>query len=206
MGFLACNNSKEHTFFDFEHHPANSIPEDWSNHFWGAGSADWKVLDDNGNKVFAQLQSENPRAHFNLAVYDNIKAADVELSVKFRAVKGDIDQGGGFIWRYIDESNHYIVRANPLENNVVLYKMKEGERTDLPLVDKGKTYGIEVEPMGSDWHTLKLKARGDLFTVFLDDKQLFQVKDSTFTAPGKIGLWTKADAVTYFDDLTVKYK
>ncbi len=202
--FVSCGSSGNGNLkFDFEAEMLNTAPTGWSSHFWGPGATDWEVADDGGNKVFAQLRSDNPRAHFNMAVYDSLKAADVGLSVKFRAVKGSIDQGGGFLWRYIDESNHYIVRANPLEDNVVLYKMEYGERTDLSLIGKGKTYGVKVEPMGSDWHTLGLTAEGNLFTVFLDGRQLFQVNDSTFTDAGKIGLWTKADAVTYFDDLQI---
>lgn len=71
------------------------------------------------------------------------------------------------------------------------------------MVDKGKTYGMEVAPMGSSWHTLKLSANGEMFTVYFDDQELFKVEDNTFTNVGKVGLWTKADAVTYFDDLEI---
>jgi len=87
---------------------------------------------------------------------------------------------------------------------VVLYKMENGVRTDLPLVGVGRTYGVKVDPMGNDWHTLELRAEGDLFTVGLDNRELFQVRDTTFTEPGRVGLWTKADAVTQFDDFQVQ--
>ena len=100
--------------------------------------------------------------------------------------EGKRDQGGGFVWRFIDANNHYIVRANPLENNVVPYKMEYGERTDLPLVGKGRTYGVDVDPLGLDWNILRLTVVDDLFTVFLNDKQLFQVKDKTFKNDRKI--------------------
>ena len=116
---------------------------------------------------------------------------------------GGMDQGGGFVWRFTDADNYYVVRANPLEDNVVLYKVVKGKRTDLPLVDKGKTYGIEVEPLGNDWNTLKLTVKDNLFTVYLNDKELFQEMDETFIQAGKVGLWTKADAVTYFDDFEI---
>ncbi|RLD68721.1 MAG: hypothetical protein DRI95_02115 [Bacteroidetes bacterium] len=82
--------------------------------------------------------------------------------------------------------------------------MEKGIRTDLPLIGKGKTYGVEVEPLGDDWNTLKLTVKDDLFTVYLNDKEIFQVSDKTFPDVGKIGLWTKADAVTYFDDFQIK--
>jgi hypothetical protein len=121
-----------------------------------------------------------------------------------KGVAGKMDQGGGFVWRFIDADNYYVVRANPLEDNVVLYKVENGKRTDLPLVGKGKTYGMKVDPLGHDWNTLTLTVKDNIFTVFLNDKELFKVKDDTFTKPGKIGLWTKADAVTYFDDLRIR--
>ena len=82
--------------------------------------------------------------------------------------------------------------------------MENGERTDLPLVGKGKTYGVDVEPLGLGWNNLKLTVVDNLFTVYLNDKQLFQVEDETFPNAGKVGLWTKADAVTYFDNFQVK--
>jgi len=177
----------------------------WSQYFTGKGKAtDWKIVDDEGNKVLAQLSEDNPNYHFNVAVYDEFEAKNVELIVRLKGVNGKMDQGGGFVWRFTDADNYYVVRANPLEDNVVLYKVVNGKRTDLPLVGKGKTYGVEVEPLGDGWNTLKLTVKDNLFTVYLNDKQIFEVNDDTFTNSGKIGLWTKADAVTYFDDFQIK--
>jgi hypothetical protein len=127
------------------------------------------------------------------------------MEVKIKGVDGRKDQGGGFIWRFTDKNNYYVVRENPLENNVVLYKVKNGKRTDLPILGKGRTYGVDVNPLGNDWYTLKIKVNDDLFTVYLNGKELFKVKDNTFTNAGKIGLWTKADAVSFFDDLKIQY-
>jgi hypothetical protein len=95
------------------------------------------------------------------------------------------------------------VRENPLEDNVVLYKVEKGVRTDLPLVGKGKTYGMDVPKLGHGWNTLELTVEDDLFTVYLNGKELYKVKDSTFTGKGKVGFWTKADAVSYFDDFEI---
>ena len=194
------------TIFNFEHYEIGKLPKDWSEYFTGRGEkTEWKIVDDNGNKVLAQLSQGSRNYHFNDVVFNNFKAKNVELSVKMKGVKGKMDQGGGFIWRFIDKDNYYVVRANPLEDNVVLYKVKNGKRTDLPILGKGRTYGLDVEPLGNNWNTLKLKVVNDLFTVFLNGKQLFQVKDTTFTEAGKIGLWTKADAVSYFDDFEIKF-
>jgi hypothetical protein len=202
VAFSQSNATKK--VFDFENYQVNQLPSGWSQYHAGAGASNWKVIDDNGNKVLAQLQSDNGGGSiFNIVVNDAITAKDMLLAVRLKGVTGKRDQGGGFIWRLIDEKNYYIVRANPLEDNVVLYKVEKGIRTDLPLVDKGKTYGVPVAKLGNGWNTLKLEVKGDLFTVYLNNKELFKVKDSTFPNAGKIGLWTKADAVTYFDDYEV---
>ncbi len=192
------------TLLDFENYESGRLPDGWSQYYAGKGGTDWKVVDDHGNKVLAQLYSDNPNGHFNIIVNDAISKKDMTLSVRLKGVTGHHDQGGGLIWRFTDKNNYYVVRANPLENNVVLYKVEQGKRTDLPLVGKGRTYGVDVLDLGKIWHTLKLTVKGNLFTVYLDDKELFRVEDSTFPGAGKIGLWSKADAVSYFDDYLIE--
>lgn len=190
--------------FDFENYVSAQLPDGWSQYYTGPGGTDWKVVDDNGNKVLAQLYSDNPNGHFNIIVNDALSMKDMTLSVRIKGVTGEHDKGGGFIWRFTDKDNYYVVRSNPEEDNMVLYKVEKGKRTDLPLVDKGRTYGVDVPPLGDTWHTMKLTVKDDLFTIYLDDKELFKVQDTTFPLAGKIGLWTKADAVTYFDDFEVQ--
>ncbi len=192
------------TGFDFENYVSGQLPEGWSQYYTGPGGTDWKVMDDQGNKVLAQLYSDNPNGHFNIIVNEALSMKDMTLSVRIKGVTGEHDKGGGFIWRFADKDNYYVVRSNPEEDNMVLYKVENGKRTDLPLVDKGRTYGVDVPPLGDSWHTMKLTVKDDLFTVYLDDKELFKVQDSTFPLAGKIGLWTKADAVTYFDDFEIE--
>jgi len=224
--FLGCNNAEtngektaatnkdqpqkvvrsfsQDTTFTFENHPTGKLPSGWSQYFTGRGNGtEWKIVDDKGNKVLAQLSNDNPNYHFNEIIYDGFTAKNVELRVKLKGVKGRMDQGGGFVWRFTDRNNYYVVRANPLENNVVMYKVENGNRTDLPLVGKGRTYGTDVEELGNGWNNLRLTVRDSLFTVYLNGKQLFQVIDKTFENAGKVGLWTKADAVSYFDNFEV---
>ena len=192
------------TTITFSSDKIGNIPIDWSQYFTGKGkSTSWKVLDDNGNNVLAQISHDHPNYHFNEIVFNGISIKDVELEVKIKGVDGKMDQGGGFIWRFADANNYYVVRANPLENNIVLYKVEDGIRTDLPLIGLGKTYGVDVAPLGNGWNTLGLVVLDDIFTVYLNSEQIFQVSDKSFTNAGKIGLWTKADAVTYFDDLKI---
>ncbi len=192
------------TTFDFENYEAGKIPSGWTEYFTGKGDrTEWKIVDDAGNKVLAQLSKDNPNYHFNEVVYDGLELKNVELKVRIKGVTGNKDQGGGFVWRFTDKDNYYVVRENPLEDNVVLYKVEKGKRTDLPLVGKGKTYGVKTKTLGNGWNTLKLTVKDNLFTVYLNDEELFQVEDETFPGSGKIGLWTKADAVSYFDNLEV---
>jgi hypothetical protein len=190
--------------FNFENYEAGKLPDDWSQYATGKKlETEWKIVDDEGNKVMAQLSGDNPNYHFNEVVYNGLEAKNVKLKVRIKGVAGHKDQGGGFVWRFKDANNYYVVRENPLEDNVVLYKVEKGVRTDLPLVGKGKTYGMSVPKLGNGWNTLELTVEDDLFTVYLNGKELYKVKDSTFTGKGKVGFWTKADAVSYFDDFEI---
>lgn len=197
-------NPVEKTMFDFEGYTPGELPDDWSEYYTGSGGTEWKIAEDDGNNLMAQLYSDNPNRHFNVVVNNDIVAKDMVLAVQLKGVTGRHDQGGGLVWRFTDKNNYYVVRANPLEDNVVLYKVEDGRRSDLPLAGKGRTYGVDVPPLGNDWNSLKLVVKEDLFSVFLNGKDLFIVQDSTFTEPGKVGLWSKADAVTYFDDFDIE--
>ncbi len=182
----------------FEGDEMNKLPTGWS-----APVGNWSIANDNGNKVLYQ-SAANSDGTFNIAVYDGAVYTDMEMSLRIKAISGKGDQGGGLVWRYLDKSNYYTVRENPLEDNVVLYKVENGKRTDLPLIGKGLTYGTSVPKLGNGWNNLKVVVKADLFVVYLNDKEIFQVKDHTFTKPGLIGVWSKADAASYFDDLTVQ--
>ena len=156
--------------------------------------------------VVAQTDADPVSYRFPLCVFDGFVATDVDVSVKYKPVSGSEDQAAGLVWRYRDPNNYYIVRANAKENNVVLYKVENGVRTDLPLVGKGRTYGMKAEIPSGQWSVLRVVANGPLFEVFSNGVKLFEVKDATFTGPGQVGLWTKADSVTLFDDLTFSGK
>jgi len=138
-----------------------------------------------------------------VCVLDGHGAVDLDLSVRFKPVSGAGDQAAGLVWRYQDKDNYYIVRANALENNVVPYKVENGRRIDLPLKGEGRTYGKKTPVPKNQWSELRVTAKGTLFTVYLNGQKLYEVEDGTFSEAGKVGLWTKADSVTYFDDLKV---
>ncbi len=163
----------------------------------------WVVQEEGGNKFLAQTDADSTRSRFPVAVVEDITATDVDLSVRFKPVSGRVDQAAGLVWRYKDEDNYYIVRANALEGNVVLYKVEKGKRTDLPLKGEGRTYGKKTEVPSGKWSTLRVVATGPRFEVYFNGTKLYEVEDSTFTQGGRVGVWTKADSVTRFDDLTV---
>jgi hypothetical protein len=168
----------------------------------------WRVKDEptapSPRNVLAQTDDDGTSYRFPVCVVDGLTAADLDLSVRFKPVSGAGDQAAGLVWRYRDKDNYYIVRANALENNVVLYKVEKGKRTDLDPKGSGPfAYGKKVRVPSGTWSTLRVVARGPLFEAYLDGQKLFEVEDSTFTSPGQVGVWTKADSVTHFDDLKV---
>jgi hypothetical protein len=166
----------------------------------------WVVQEEGTNKFLAQTDADSTRSRFPVAVLADMTAADVDLAVRVKPVSGRVDQAAGLVWRYQDEDNYYIVRANALENNVVLYKVESGKRTDLPLKGEGRTYGKKAQVPAGQWSTLRVVAAGPRFEVHFNGTKLYEVEDTTFTQAGKVGVWTKADSVTQFDDLTVVTK
>jgi hypothetical protein len=124
------------------------------------------------------------------------------VEVRFRPVGGREDQAGGIVWRWQDANNYYIARANALENNVVAYKMVKGKRTDLKPVGAGSgAYGVKAAVTPNAWHTLRIDFKGQDFIVRFDrDVATFTVRDDTLKQPGRVGVWSKADSITEFEE------
>lgn len=194
---------------DFENMETGSSPVGFSIALTGKGGPATWVIEEHDvvtgtSKVVVQTSSEHTNYRFPLCVYDDFNATNVELSVRFRPVSGQIDQAAGLVWRYQDPNNYYVVRANALEDNVVLYKMEDGKRSDLKPVGSGVfAYGKKAPVPQNRWSTLRVVVMDDKFAVWLNGEHLFDVRDQTIQGPGQIGLWTKADSVTSFDDLTI---
>ena len=163
----------------------------------------WVVQAEGTNQYLAQTNADATRSRYPVAVANDVSAADVDVSVRFRPVSGRVDQAAGLVWRFQDEDNYYLVRANALEDNVVLYKVERGRRTDLPVKGQGRTYGKAAQVPAAQWSTLRVVANGPRFEVFFNGGKLYEVEDATFAAAGRVGVWTKADSVTHFDDLTI---
>ena len=198
--------------FTFEKDAPGTVPAGFLSLLGGQGEAGvWAVeIDDSaarGSRVVTQTNTENTSYRFPLLIENSILATDVDLKVRFKAVAGKLDQAAGLVWRFADTNNYYVVRANALEDNVVLYRVKNGKREDLkPTGDGATAYGRKVSVPAGHWHTLAVTVRGNRFTVFFNGLELFVVEDETFAGPGRIGLWTKADSMTRFDDLEVEVR
>jgi hypothetical protein len=131
-----------------------------------------------------------------MAVATHATYRDPEISVQFKAISGRVDQAGGLVFRYQDANNYYLVRANALEDNVRLYRVVQGQRTQFA--------GSNAQVTANAWHTLKVVCSGNQIEAYFDGQKLISARDDTFREPGLVGVWTKADSVTYFDDLEVR--
>lgn len=148
-----------------------------------------------GANVLAQTDADATDGRFPVAFADEPVVRDVDLSVRCKPVSGGVDQACGMVFRLKDANNYYVTRANALENNVRLYFVKDGRRQQIA------TWNIKVA--SGAWHEYRVVAQGDHFEVYWDGVKGLDHHDKTFGDAGKIGLWTKADSVTWFDDLRV---
>jgi len=168
---------------------------------WRTGEGDpaeWTVVSDvsaEGGRAIAQVSKDKTGYRFPLAIYKPFSSRDVEVSVRFKPVAGTVDQAGGIAVRLQTPGDYYVVRANALEDNMRFYRVVRGQRQQLAGAD------IKVAP--AVWHMLALRADGDHFSISYDGKTLFTAGDDTFTGPGKVALWTKADSVTHFDTIAI---
>jgi len=164
----------------------------------GKAPAKWAIQADptapSKPNVLRLLETRNTGHTYNLLVFDHTSLRDLDLRVALKANSGEEDQGGGLIWRCKDENNYYICRLNPLESNFRVYKVEGGKRTQFK--------SAEVRARAGQWYTIRVVMIGDDIHCDLDGKELLTAKDATFKDAGKIGLWTKADAASSFDDLT----
>jgi len=190
----------EATVYSFDEEPEGTLPAGWTAAKTGEGpGSDWKIVayDAGGQmgRALAQTSSEGPSSLFNICVRKDVKCVDFDLSVRVKAINGVHDRGGGLVWRYRDANNYYVARWNPLEDNFRVYHVVNSKRTQLANAD------IKLPP--DAWHTIRAVLRGNHIQCYLDGNLLLDVTDDTIKDAGAIGLWSKADAVTWFDDLAV---
>lgn len=164
----------------------------------GGAEGQWLVRADPDkpeNHLLVQESADPTDYRFPVAIVHDGEYRDLTLSVRARALSGKVDQGFGLVWRYRDANNYYLARCNADEDNCTIYHVIGGHRN--AFLDKS------VRVATKTWHALKVAASGDHFTVWFDGQAVLDAHDGTFKEPGRVGLWTKADSVIQFDDLTV---
>jgi hypothetical protein len=184
--------------YNFDADSAGQLPGKFHAARTGSGAeSKWVVMSDptapSKPNVVAQTSTDQTDYRFPLLIADEGSFQDLDLSVKFKAVSGSIDRAGGLVFRLKDPNNYYIVRANALENNYRLYHVVNGRRSQLA--------GANLKVTSGEWHELRVEAAGNKIICYYDGNKKIEATDDTFKDAGKVGLWTKADSVTYFDDL-----
>lgn len=186
---------------DFEDATSGQLPAGVASALTGRGGpVKWSVIEDAtapaGPRVLAQTSADRTDDRFPLVIFEAPVVANVAVAVRFKAVAGTVDRAAGIALRLGDANNYYVVRANALEDNVRLYTVVAGQRRQFA--------GADTRVASGTWHQLGIEARGSRLDVFFNGRRLFGATDTTFAAAGRVALWTKADSVTYFDDLTIR--
>lgn len=186
---VSAQNSTD-AAFNFDNEVAGQLPTDWR-----AATSTWMIASDGTNKAMKQT-AKNEGDRFNICVQNKLKYQNFEMEVRIKALEGEEDQGGGLVWRYIDAKNYYIARANPLENNYRVYKVVNGNRKQIQSAD--------VKMKTGEWFTLKVVMNGSKIDCYYNGDKLLSLTDDSYKNAGSVGFWSKADAVSLFDDLKIK--
>jgi hypothetical protein len=184
----------------FDSVEAGRLPSGFSTALTGdGGPVSWVVREDatapGGRKALVQESAEDANYRFPVCIYEKTVARDVAVQVNYKAISGKVDQAGGIVLRYTP-GNYYIARANALEDNVILFKMVGGKRS--------KIAEATVKVTAGRWHTLRFEAKGTRLKIAFDGQVVIETDDRTFIHPGKVGLWTKADSVSAFNNLKIE--
>ncbi len=178
----------------FDNDVAGSLPAGWVAGVTGRGAARWTVEPDPSAPSQPNVLKQSGRGDFPWCVRRDAALADGYVEVKFKPLSGREDQAGGVVWRWKDGDNYYVARANALEGNVSLYYTERGRRITIKYVD--------APVAKSRWHTLRVEFVGGRIRVALNGTTRIDVDDTHITGPGAVGVWTKADSVTVFDDFS----
>jgi hypothetical protein len=179
---------------NFDDFKTGAPPHGWTATKTGQGNAKWEVVADDSAPSKPNVLKQSGEATYPVCINDNTSIKNGFVEVKFKSISGKVDQAGGLIWRCQDADNYLIARANALEDNVTIYHTIKGKRVSFKNIDTKVTPGV--------WHTLRVNFVGNHFTVSFDGQKVIEATDDSFSSAGKVGLWTKADSVTLFDDFS----
>ena len=177
---------------NFDSEKVGELPSGWTAGVTGRGIARWTVEEDTSAPSNPHILKQSGQGDFPWCILRNSAVTDGVVEVKFKPLSGKQDQAGGLVWRWKDANNYYVARANALENNVSLYYTQDGRRNTIKYVD--------APVAKNQWHTLRVEFTGRRIGVALDGRQYIQVDDDRIGGPGAVGVWTKADSTTAFDD------
>ncbi len=183
---------------NFDKAEAGKPPSGWTATQTGSGRAQWAVVQDDSAPSKPYVLKQSGQAAYPVCIKDDTSLKDGFVEVKFKPVSGREDQAGGLIWRAKDANNYYVARANALEDNVAIYHTINGRRTEKKRVN--------MKVAANQWHALRVEFQANHFVVRLDGKDALAWDDDTFKDAGKVGVWTKADSVTLFDDFSYSGK
>ena len=179
---------------NFDQATAGSLPPGWTCGVTGRGSPVWKVETDSSAPSQPNVLKQSGRGTYPWCVKKDVSIKDGFAEVKFKPLEGREDQAGGVVWRWKDGDNYYIARANALENNVTIFHTVKGTRHEFK--------SVNMKVASNQWHTLRVDFDGNSFKVLFDGKVALEAADDTFKDAGAVGVWTKADSVTAFDDFS----
>ena len=183
---------------NFDSTEIGQAPPGWTATQTGSGKAKWTIEKDDSAPSKPNVLKQSREATYPVCLKDDTNLKDGFVEVKFKPVAGKEDQAGGVIWRARDADNYFIARANALEDNVTIFHTIKGTRVAFKNVDTKVASGV--------WHTLRVDFAGDKFTVTFDGNKVIEATDGSFPEAGKVGVWTKADSVTLFDDFSYGVK
>jgi hypothetical protein len=183
---------------NFDKLETGAPPPGWTATKTGSGIPKWTVEQDDSAPSKPNVLKQAGQATYPVCIKEDTRLKDGFVEVKFKPISGKEDQAGGLIWRAKDSNNYYITRANALENNVTIYHTINGRRTE-----KKRT---NTKVASNSWHTLRVDFQDNHFIVTFDGKKAIEWDDNTFKDAGNVGVWTKADSITLFDDFTYGVK
>jgi len=190
---LMCGSALADTV-NFDDLKTGATPPGWTASRTGTGDAKWEVVADDSAPSKPNALRQSGEATYPVCFKNDTSLKDGFVAVKFKPISGKKDQAGGVIWRCQDADNYYIARANALEDNVTIYHTIKGKRVSFKNIDTKVAPGV--------WHTLRVEFKGNKSAVIFDGKKVIEAADDSFPEAGKVGVWTKADSVTLFDDFT----
>ncbi len=179
---------------NFDQARVGTTPKGWTAAKTGKGDPKWTVAADSTAPSKPNVLKQSGEATYPVCIKNEPQLKDGFVEVKFKPVAGKEDQAGGVIWRCRNADNYYIARANALEDNVTIYHTVEGKRVAFK--------NVNTKVASAVWHTLRVDFTGNQFIVTFDGQKVIETTDDTFSGPGKVGLWTKADSLTLFDDFS----